>query len=52
MCLLEKQNVLLYFFGFKSTVVNRDYDKINNKTYKTDSVCAAISKGHNIQIMF
>ncbi len=42
----------MFFFislAFKSTVDNSDYNKMNNKTYKTDSVDAAISKGHNIQ---
>lgn len=45
----------MFFFislAFKFTVVNRGYNNINNKTYKTDSVETAIFKGHNIQIMF
>ena len=41
-----------YTLAFWSTVVNMEYNKINNKKYKTGSVDSSMSKGHDIQIMF
>lgn len=53
MCLLVIRNFLFLFLwllcSLLSTVI---YHKINNKTYKTDSVDAAISKGHDRYTMF
>lgn len=39
MFLLVKRKVVFFIsLAFKSTVVNRDYNKINNKTSMTDHV--------------
>lgn len=48
----DKKFLFLFLWLLCSLLSTVIYHKINNKTYKTDSVDAAISKGHDRYTMF